>query len=346
MEVQNKKRELWVDYIKALACLSVLTFHVIYGMQNAGLECGQFFVGLKELCNIFQIPTFLFASGYLFGRKPMGNYFKFEGRKLLNLGIPYITFSVVYYVVNVTFSSSVNFSYTPKDLLNIYVSPIAQYWYIFATILIFLVLPLLEKLIQNECMLLIFLVVWKIINTYLISVTNYDYFFSEYAMYFYMGVLYSRHHDALTLKRDKKGTALVVLAGYVAIFSSFFWFDWGDMFAIMEYFMAILSIYLLTFVFENWEDKLGNAFLRVVAKYSFQIYLLHTMVTAATRIVLVKIGIVSQWPQFIIGWILGLSITMLVAFICDKTIVLNIFFFPERTVKQLRERKKAKEQHR
>ena len=79
----------------------------------------------------------------------MGNYFHFQGRKIVNLGVPYIVFSIVYYVINVTFSSSVNFSYTPKDLLKIYITPIAQYWYLLATLLIFLFLPILEKLIKN-----------------------------------------------------------------------------------------------------------------------------------------------------------------------------------------------------
>ena len=115
---RNKERTM-IDYMKAVACLSVLTFHVIYGLQNANMECGPVLSTVKEICGIFQIPAFMFASGYLFGKRKMGNYFKFEGRKLLNLGVPYIVFTVVYYVINVTFSSSVNFTYEIQDLIDI-----------------------------------------------------------------------------------------------------------------------------------------------------------------------------------------------------------------------------------
>lgn len=340
---QQKKRELWIDYVKAVACLAVLTFHVIYGMQNAGLECGSFLSGVKILCGTFQIPVFMFASGYLFGKKPVTSYMKFEVRKLLNLGVPYIVFSVVYYVINVSFQSSVNFPYTIQNLLEIYITPLAQYWYIFATLLIFLVLPILEKLIQNEFLLLAFLLAWKLVNSYWISVTNYDYYFSQYAFYFYLGTLYCRHHKELMLKREKKVTVLVSLIGFWILFFSMYFYDWGSAFAIKEVFLAVLSIYVLTYFFETYEEKIGNWLIRTVAKYSFQIYLLHTMATAATRIVLVKLGVVSQWSQFFLGWGIGLGVTIFAAFLCEKTMYFNLFFFPERTWREFRKKKQEGE---
>lgn len=339
MEQQNK-RELWIDYLKAVACLAVLTFHVIYGMQNAGLECGVFLSACKTLCGIFQIPVFMFASGFLFGKKKITSYLKFEGRKLWNLGLPYVLFSVVYYAINVSFQSSVNFSYSFHNLLEIYITPLAQYWYILATLLIFLILPILERLIQNEFLLLAFLLSWKLVNSYWLSFTNYDYFFSQYAFYFYLGTLYCRHHKELTLKKEKAVTVLVSLLLFLLLFFSEYFYEWGSAVVIREVFLAVLSIYLLVYFFETYEEKIENRLLRVVAKYSFQIYLLHTMATAATRIILMKLGLVSQWPQFIFGWMIGLSATMVAAFLCEKTVYLNFLFFPERTIKELRKKKR------
>jgi fucose 4-O-acetylase-like acetyltransferase len=307
-------------------------------LQNAGLPCGMVLTVVKEFCGLFQIPAFMFASGYLFSKKPIGNYFKFEGRKLLNLGVPYIVFSAVYYFVNVSFSSSVNFTYTPKDLIGIYMTPLAQYWYIFATILIFLFLPVLELVISNEFILLAFLVTWKLINSYYISETNYDYFFSQYAYIFYLGVLYGRHHDAISLKDEKARTVIPIFVLCIGTFASKYFFDWSITITVIEMFIPLLTTYLLVYFFETFADKIENKFLSLVAKYSFQIYLLHTMVTAAMRIVMVKGGITNQWIQFVIGWSVGLSVTMFVAWFCERTEILNIFFFPERTVKKLRKK--------
>lgn len=338
MSTEKRKREVWVDYIKAVACLSVLTFHVIYGLQNAGLPCGEFLSVVKEICGMFQIPVFMFASGYLFSKKPMGNYFKFEGRKLLNLGVPYVVFSAVYYFVNVSFSSSVNFSYEIKDLIGIYMTPLAQYWYIFATIIIFLFLPILEFIISNEFVLLTILVVWKLLNSYYYSASNYDYFFSQYAFIFYIGVLYGRYHEIASLKNEKIRTVLPILALCIGIFVSRYYVDWSIMITVIDNFIPLLMIYVLVYFFETYGEKIENKFLSTVAKYSFQIYLIHTMVTAAMRIVMVKAGITNQWIQFIVGWIAGLSVTMFVAWFCERTVFLNIFFFPERTVKKLRKK--------
>lgn len=334
MGTAGTKRELWIDYMKAVACLSVLTFHVIYGLQNANMECGAVLGTVKEICGIFQIPAFLFASGYLFGKRKMGNYFKFEGRKLLNLGVPYIVFTVLYYVINVTFSSSVNFTYEIQDLIDIYKTPLAQYWYIFATILIFLFLPILEQIIQNELVLFGFLLTWKLVNAYWLSVTNYDYFFSQYACYFYLGVLYARHHEVFSLKKETPRSMISVLVIFIVVYVSRRYYDWGIGYTVVEFFLQFLSIYLLAAFFECYAERMKNRFLNIVGKYSFQIYLMHTMVTAAVRIVLSKVGMVSQWPQFFLGWILGLGVTVGVSWICEKTVLLNVVFFPERTVKQ------------
>lgn len=336
MNTTAKKRELWVDYTKAIACLSVLTFHVIYGLQNAGIQCDATLTVLKEFCGIFQIPMFMVASGYLFSKRPMGNYFKFQGRKLLNLGVPFVVFTSVYYFINSQAGSMVNFSSSTKQLWKCFlISPIAQYWYIFATILIFLLLPIVEIIFKNEWIILFVLLAWKIINWYEISLGYYDYYFAQYAFYFYLGVLYGRHNEVFTVKKDTYRTAIPLAMGMIALFASEYLYQWG-MRGIVEMVISVITVYLLIYLFSNYENVLGNKFLQIIAKYSFQIYLMHTMVTAATRIVLAKIGVTQCWLQFVIGWIAGLSMTILVSFVCEKSIILNFVFFPEKTIQQLR----------
>lgn len=335
----KQEREVWLDYMKAIACLSVLTFHVIYGIENAGLPCSDLLLNIKRVCGTFQIPVFMFASGYLYGKKPIKNYGVFWGRKLINLGIPYVIFSVVYYLVNVTFSSSVNFSYIPDQLIEIYEYPLAQYWYLFALLLLFLGVPVLEWILQNEWMLLAFFIGWKVVNSCWISITNYDYFFAQYAIYFYMGAIYCRHHTQFSFKEEKKSA--LFLAGtvfLVLLFCRYFvnWDEYGKSYSIIEIFCAVLSIYLMSSYFEKRGEKAGNWFLKVVSRYSFQIYLLHTMATAAVRIVLQKVGVTVDIVHLIVGFVVGLCVSCFVAFTCEKSVVLNLFFFPEGTIKKIK----------
>lgn len=355
MAKQNGGRELWIDYMKAIACLSVLTFHVIYGLQNAGLKCDFVLTNIKNICGFFQIPIFLFASGYLYGKKvwkqhencsganilgSVKEYFDFTGKKLINLGIPYVVFSAVYYFINVTFASSVNFTYTPKDLIGIYHTPLAQYWYLFASLLIFLAIPVLERLFQNEILVLAFLITWKFINMFFISETNYDYYFAQYACFFYLGTLYCRHYEAVSFKKTKPRAWIFSSLLLIALYASPYFFQWGQAFDVVILFLVVLFLFLLCVFFEKNAEKCRCKFLDVVSKYSFQIYLLHTMVTAAVRIVLVKMGITSAWIHVILGCLLGLGVTVFVSCICEKTLILNIFFAPMGTVKKLKSKNK------
>lgn len=339
--MEQQKREYWVDYLKAFACLSVLIFHVIYGMQNAGLEPSKPLVILKQFCDVFQIPAFMYASGYLFGRRSIGNYFLFNLKKLWNLGVPYVVFSCVYYFINTHFSSSVNFSYTTQDLILIYKNPIAQYWFIMALFILFVTIPVLEKIFCNEFVLLGILFLVKILNIYWYSIDGiqYDDYFAKYACYFYLGTIYARHHEKFTIKKESNWSFLPVTLVLIFIVVSPWLCNLGSEYDLIFTFGCVLAIYLTTGLTEKSENRLGNKFIKLVSKYSFQIYLVHTMATAAIRILLMKMHITSDWIHLIIGIAGGLGISLLGAIICDKSVILNIVFFPEGTIKRIKKNK-------
>ena len=124
----------------------------------------------------------------------------------------------------------------------------------------------------------------------------------------------------------------------VLLFCRYFvnWDEYGKSYSIIEIFCAVLSIYLMSSYFEKRGEKAGNWFLKVVSRYSFQIYLLHTMATAAVRIVLQKVGVTVDIVHLIVGFVVGLCVSCFVAFTCEKSVVLNLFFFPEGTIKKIK----------
>ena len=78
-------------------------------------------------------------------------------------------------------------------------------------------------------------------------------------------------------------------------------------------------------------------FLDFVNKYSFQIYLLHTIFTAGTRIILLRLNITQWWIHILLGTTIGLAFSVLAAVIAKKVKCLNFFFFPSKayTLKNL-----------
>lgn len=344
----NKERLLWVDYLKAFACLAVVTFHVIYGLQNAGLPTHSYTNALKEFCDMFQIPLFMMASGFLYARagRIKGSYFKFEAGKLINLGIPYLVFSYVYIAINTVFASSVNFSYDLRTILRVPIEPVAQYWFLFALILIFLFIVAIEKVIKNEYVLFGIMLIWKIliINMFLLGdkVLNIDYYIAGYGVFFYLGVLYARRHDDFEFLRNKK-VVITLVAVYLVLFAAYLVRPQMStrVLDMVKLFLNLLAITSFTLLFEMFWKRFECGFLKLISKYSFQIYLLHTMATAALRIVLVKLGIYNDIIHFVLGMIVGLTASIIAAVICEKTVVLNILFFPKSTYKKLKKMKET-----
>jgi peptidoglycan/LPS O-acetylase OafA/YrhL len=71
-------------------------------------------------------------------------------------------------------------------------------------------------------------------------------------------------------------------------------------------------------------------FLDFVNKYSFQIYLLHTIFTAGIRIIMLRMNIDSWWVHIIVGTVCGLVVSVLAADIAKKVRFFNFFFFPAK----------------
>ena len=102
--------------------------------------------------------------------------------------------------------------------------------------------------------------------------------------------------------------------------------------------MILFGIYSsIMFISILQNCKAMARFLDFVNKYSFQIYLLHTIFTAGTRIILLRLNITQWWIHILLGTAIGLAFSVLAAVIAKKVKCLNFFFFPSKayTLKNL-----------
>ena len=145
--------------------------------------------------------------------------------------------------------------------------------------------------------------------------------------------------EALVLRRDFK--LIYLLQFFVGLVYGYFTsFTNGVManvplpeelwFRIIEFAASIMLISLLQNI------NVFSKFLLFMNKYSFQIYLLHTIFTAGIRIILMRLSITSWVIHIIVGTLCGIVFSVLAAVIAKKIKILNIFFFPTKTYKQLK----------
>lgn len=144
-QIAVKTREKWVDDVKVIACILVVLGHFFQSMTKANiLPENDLYKWFNTTIYYFHVPLFFICSGYLYQKyskvNSLESWRRNVAKKVLALGIPYVTFSTATWVLKKVFSSSVN------DQIGglgdtLFLHPTAPYWYLYALFFIFLLTP-------------------------------------------------------------------------------------------------------------------------------------------------------------------------------------------------------------
>ena len=331
------ERNALIDKLKGYACFLVLFGHVIMGIRLAGINIPSFFQGIEQFVWSFHVALFMFLSGVVYTKtgqwQSKKTKFGFIKHKFLNLGIPYVVFSVVYILINCVVGGANNQS-SFIDILYIWKTPVAQYWFLYALFFLFLIWTLLGGILKNWQIMLITVFIGYISPVIKLPLGSLDVVFYS-ALPFGLGTFVD--FEKMTKPADwVKGLIVLlhILIGVVFILLHRI----EDV--IFKEVMILLGIYSsIMFISLVQKIKPVSSFLLFVNKYSFQIYLLHTIFTSGIRIVLQRINVTEWWIHVILGTVCGLLFSVLVALIAKKIRFLNFFFFPTKTIKVLKEKK-------
>ena len=339
MEITKAKRIDWVDYVKTFACFLVVLGHLLQSLQKSNLDN---YINITKYINwfiyLFHMPLFMCMSGFLYCKKnkkfSWNEYKEFEKKKIINLCIPYITFYLLFLVINIIFSSQVN---TPKgieELKGIINNPMPPYWFLYALLSIFILIPILEKILNyNKKSIFVFLCILKMIAIVWNSKIYFINSFMNYAIYFYLG--------AFIKEETKKKNIQYILAMVIYILCSMIIYRYENsiethIIKFIKIIFAIGGVMLSVSLFRN--IKLSKI-LDIFKKYTFQIYLTHTIFCAGIRILLFKLKVNNYFIHLIIGICVGMFLPIVISIISDKIKYTNFFFYPLKTIEELKERK-------
>lgn len=322
------ERNVLVDRLKGYACFLVLFGHVIMGIRLSGVDIPEFFWGMEKFIWSFHVALFLFLSGVVYkmtgewkGKKTKRGFILY---KLYTLGVPYITFSAVYVFIN-SFVGQSNTVFALSDILNIWKTPVAQYWFLYALFFLFCIWTALSGILKNWQITIIIVLTGYIVPILGVSLGGFDVVFYS-ALAFGTGT-FINFKNLTKLPNCAKwlvvlmhifiGVALILLNQIEASF--------------VKELMILFGIYSsILFISIIQKYKLPARFLDFVNKYSFQIYLLHTIFTAGIRIILIRLGITQWIIHVILGTACGLVFSVMSAVIAKKSKFLNFFFFPAK----------------
>ncbi|MGL4875106.1 MAG: acyltransferase family protein [Clostridium sp.] len=336
------KRETWLDESKGIGILLVVLGHVILGFLNANM-----YLDKKNLLEYvfftiysFHMPLFFIISGYLYKKtwqiKNIQNLKVRIINKFIALGIPYIIFSLAFGISKVIMSGDTNSELTIKDILKIPIHPIGPYWFLYALMGLFILVPILEySKLNTKIILLIALSLTILSNIFTIKIVFISTTFQN-ILYFYIGcILFEIFNYEKYFKLKKLLLKFNVLLFFVYIVTNILYFNLSKSIFISNIFIGIIlaisaSIFIIN-IFYKYNKN--NKVLITMGKLSLPIYLMHIILTAGIRIIFIKLGLNNFIIQISVGILLGILIPILIYKLITRIKVFDFMFNPNKYLK-------------
>ena len=325
----KKEHYYWIDNIKIFACLLVLLGHFFQSMNKSGiLPDNALYQWFNQTIYYFYVPLFFVCSGFLYQKfskvdslpSLKSNMFK----KVVALGVPYLTFSFATWLLKTVFAGSTNDAVGGLGE-SLFLQPISPYWFLYCLFLIFLITSTFKNVkmasiaVGVALLMRIVVIFWGGYGGYPVKTV----LLNEIWFVFGMMLVF------IPIKWFHKwfGTSLVVLFFTLSILARIC--NWTN--GIFSFVIAFIAVLGFVCVFRNMNKT--NRVLSFFSIYTMPIFLMHTLFAAPIRIVLLKSGI-AAWPVHVF---LGIAISIagpIIAMMCiHKTFWLEFFVNPWKVIK-------------
>lgn len=328
-----RTREKWVDDVKVIACILVVLGHFFQSMTKANiLPENNLYGWFNTTIYYFHVPLFFICSGYLYQKysrvNSVGSWRRNVAKKILALGVPYVTFSTATWVLKKVFASSVN------DQIGglgdtLFFHPTAPYWYLYALFFIFLVTATFSSVKAAAVGLIVALAAKVLILTgggysvYAVSTVLSN------EIWFVLGMSICAF-DVQLKGRKVQGT----ICGLLFMILSVVVYKAKISGSVIPFAMGLLACVAVILIVASFEEKFGRG-MDFLAKYTMPIFLMHTLFAAPLRSILMKIGIENAVIHVVLG--LGISFVgpIMAAWIMKKTKWLEFILYPNKFIRKV-----------
>lgn len=332
MNQMQGKREKWVDDVKVFACILVALGHFFQSMVNAGIlpETG-IFNWFDTTIYYFHVPLFFLCSGYLYQKKAGAevcySWRENVARKGVALGIPYVVFSTVTWLLKEVFSGSVN-SRNAGLVETLFLSPASPYWYLYTLFFIFAVTPRFRSS-KMATVGVAFAALLKGLRIFGLAEADIYALSSlmDNALWFVLG-MQLRFCKARETRRAKNRLAFGIGASLGFLVVSVLTFRSSLQWKLLPVVMGIWGCAAVVLTFRNW--NIGNRLRRLadmLAKYTMPVFLMHTIFAAGLRAVLLKLGISAPAIHVAFGIMISFAGPIIATMIMER-LKLDILLYP------------------
>lgn len=292
--VKNQKKILskeiiYLDILRIFACFMVIINHTNgFILESNTLINTTFYCITFSICKV-GVPLFLMITGALVLNKNY-NYKKIL-KCILRVFVPTFCLSLIFYIKEAGLNN-INIIYFLKSILS---NPYLHFfWYIYALIGVYLVLPFIQKMIKNfiDKDYVIFICVFLIVPTFiefLKAYLNFDINYNFQLAFFPIitSIIICGNYIS-KIKASKKiliGSIILFTISYICMFLSMYlpYLNKGGISFVLDSWnsfpvvlMSISLFYIVKYLFENkyYSKRIINV-ITTVASTTFGIYLIH-----------------------------------------------------------------------
>ncbi|EWY35747.1 hypothetical protein N825_35845 [Skermanella stibiiresistens SB22] len=303
----------WVQCAKGITIILVVYGHAMYGVHTAAGLHEDFFRYNNEFFSLFRMPLFFFASGIFAFRSIARPLDQFVNRTVLHFVYIYIVWCFIQYAFRMMTGGVANHEIDPYAILLIAYQPINVLWFVYVLLAFFVVTRVLRPV--PSFVVLAFAGGLAVAQ---VNSGNYslDRFCSNY-VFFLMG--YYGSQSILERARGLKPIhAAILVPMFVVVTLAFIYVDVRHI-QIIRLACVMFAIFAMTALCVTLSDFRLDGVFRYVGNYSLPIFVSHTIATAGTRVIMVKLGLGGGWVLLMIGATIGgIVLPIILAKLCER----------------------------
>ena len=282
----SKSRIDWVDAVKGLTIILVVMEHTTFGVQGAIGHLPALFGAVAEFAKPFRMPLFFLVAGLFAYKALYGDLRKFVDGKIIHFAYFYVLWSVIQIGLKIAVPHDGPWKVTYIDLLMIPVQPFAVLWFIYSLAMFFCAMRFLRSARPAYVIFFAAALYFLRLDTGWMLIDEFAWRF----IWFVLGVYGARQIFELAdwaRAYPAKGLALsgLLLASLGAVVFSHLVDIRG-----FELLMGVAGASAAIMLVAIAASKNLAAPLTFVGKHSLYIFLSFFLPMAATRMVLVKLG--------------------------------------------------------
>ena len=310
------------DCAKGIGIILVVYGHVARGLLNAGLPVDkEFHVLADSAIYSFHMPLFFFISGsFAIGSLARRGWRGLVLSKLDTIFYPYIVWSLLQGLLEVSLSGATNGSVTLGQVFSLLWQPRAHFWFLYELFSVFVIAGLLYRCTNRFWLSTVFV---ASIALYLSGFSPVDIYafntLGQWFVYFALGVITANRVPRLGIKNG------YALAFFTAAFLVGQWV-FHDALGYLDNSHStmaglLLALFGIAFVMAISQHVVGFnwSWLQTVGRRSMEIYLVHVIAGSGIRIILHRfLGVTDIGIHMVLGMVGAVVLPLLLATFCER----------------------------